>query len=426
MFRILVLLLTVVPTTFLHAAESNDLNQFVASLKQLVEADSAVKIQKNNLESSETSSSLANYRYLPKVTAFGRHSRGSSPLGTSSTNGYGFETSWNLYRFGADKASVESIKTNSQLQQEQLVSETLEAESRYATLLIELIALDQEIEVKQNFIKLRKDALEMAQKLYRSGFKPREDVDKLTIDLDTEVSSHADLVTQKESALAALRSQQIDITPPHLNWPFDGYIGSEGFGKLLGEARTANLLEQHPELRAKELQVQQSLNRITESRSGYLPSLDLATTHGWTVDNEAKTDPQWGSTARLELTVPLFDGMRSYSTYQESVEAHTVAQLEIEKTSKALSATKEKMILELQNAEQNIRQRKRALGTSKNLFETALKGFQKGLISANDLRFEEERVLGSELRVIETTANAHKSLVNLCHVLGKSLEKCLI
>jgi outer membrane protein TolC len=430
MRKFLCSLLAIMPATTSTAAEDNDLQKFVAALNQLVESDSSVKIQKQNFETSESTANLSKYRYLPNVTAFGRHDRA---LGVDrSSNSYGVRTSWNLYRFGADKALAEKTEMISQVQKEQLIFGSLDAESRFADLLVDLIALDREIEIKQHFIKLRKDALEMAQKLYRSGFKPREDVDKLTIDLDNEVSSLSDLVTQKDSALAALRAQQSDLSVPKLSWPLEEYIGSDKFGKLLGEARVAKLDEQHPELRAKQLQAEQSRTGVVETRSAYLPSLDLRTDHGWVVykDDVRKetfgSEPVWGSSASLELTVPLFDGLKSYSSYQESVDAQTTARLEVEKTAKTLAATREKIILELENAAQNILQRKRALGTAKNLFETALKGFQKGLISANDLRFEEERVLGGELRVIETTANAHKALVNLCHILGKKLQQCLI
>ena len=69
--------------------------------------------------------------------------------------------------------------------------------------------------------------------------------------------------------------------------------------------------------------------------------------------------------------------------------------------------------------------REKTVKISRELFQDNLRRFERGLIEANDLTVDQQRLLQSEELAIGGWAAAHANLAKLCFAAGIRLKNCL-
>ena len=79
----------------------------------------------------------------------------------------------------------------------------------------------------------------------------------------------------------------------------------------------------------------------------------------------------------------------------------------------------------LRIAVQSAGSREKTLQTSKKLYETNLKRFQRAIINANELRIDQERLYQAEYNAIKGWAEAHLAYMRACHAVGLEVRNCI-
>jgi outer membrane protein TolC len=150
-----------------------------------------------------------------------------------------------------------------------------------------------------------------------------------------------------------------------------------------------------------------------------LPSLDATYSRE---QNEIRGQWQPGWSMMLVLSVPLFNGLSSYSDYRSQEQRKHEAEFQIEQLRRdqlnQQKVDQDNFRLALQTA----LSREKTLTTAQKLLKANLNRFKAGRLDANDLTVERTRETRASIQEIEGWAQAHLALLRLFHSFGESVQ----
>jgi outer membrane protein TolC len=150
-----------------------------------------------------------------------------------------------------------------------------------------------------------------------------------------------------------------------------------------------------------------------------LPSVDLSGSYGnFDLDQGPRHD--WATT--LTLTIPLFEKFQGWSGYKVAALAETESEISRESIQRDAPAEFESLKRSFIAARESALLREKTALMSENLFSDALKRFQLGRSTVNDLAIEQKRLLDSQLLEVQGWADAHRDLARVCHALGRFID----
>ena len=161
-----------------------------------------------------------------------------------------------------------------------------------------------------------------------------------------------------------------------------------------------------------------------------LPSLDVNFSYGYyRSDSNAgffQSNPAGGSwSGTATISIPLFDRLVNYGSYQADLHSHNIAELNLEKVRRDANAeyraAREGLLIAFQTA----KRRDETLDVSRRVYQDNLQRFKKGLVDANDLSVDQERSYNAELFAIRGWSALHSSFSRLCHAMGTPVARCL-
>ena len=157
-----------------------------------------------------------------------------------------------------------------------------------------------------------------------------------------------------------------------------------------------------------------------------LPSLDLGVSYGYFDSFDPKPSikgTEWAG--GITLTIPLFDRLANYGSYQAAVHGKQAALLQLERVKRQSKADYDSAYKSLQISLQSAFTREKTVGVSRRLYEANLKRYKRALVNANDLQIDQDRLIQSELLAIRGWGEVHEELTKTCHSIGKRLADCL-
>jgi outer membrane protein TolC len=172
--------------------------------------------------------------------------------------------------------------------------------------------------------------------------------------------------------------------------------------------------------------------RARQAWGKILPSLDLNLTYGYSksdanapVVTEMPPGSFWSGAATLTLTIPLFDRLTNYSSYQAQIHTKALAEIDLDRTRRNAESewrtARDTLLVALRTA----KSRDETLAVSRRLYQDNLLRFRKGLVDANELSVDQERSYNAELFAIRGWSGLHTSFARLCHAMGLRVERCL-
>ncbi len=328
----------------------------------------------------------------------------------------------NLFRFGADLAAAKAATREINFQEQTLQNTLLTVEAEGVSALVSFIQAQRQREVTERILSSRKDALAIARRRYSKGQLPSEEVDKVTVDLDNAAAQVRDAESELAQTMAELE-RLLGESEIASEWPW-----KESLPKLvpLLMKRTASDLTQRPDWKAAAYQVEVTEQRGREAWRQMLPRLDARASYGYfsaeTLGMKT-TGPAW--TAGLTLSVPLFDRLVGYSQYATQVHARGGAEADFEGVKRAAKkdwdAARATLTISLDTA----LAREKTLAAARKLYQASLERFNRGILSANDFRIDQDRLYQTESFVLSGWASAHNDFRRLCHATGQRLSSCL-
>jgi len=355
--------------------------------------------------------------YLPSIDAKATESRSQGlgvPLTTKSRSA-ALEVSVNLFAFGADAAKVESAKAEQKAARADTLEAILEAEKEGVDSATNWIQSVEELSIAQKILGMRLEALNVAQKRYKKGLLPKQEVEKVKIDHANDEAAVNDLKRSLISSQATLE-ELLGRNDLRGAWPW-----KERF-KGLKLKWSQSFIKFHPKLKAAKQRVQQSEGTIKESWRRMLPSIDASGSYGYQDINGFKGDVWQGG---LTLTIPIFNKLTDYGNYRSKVQQKVVSQLSLEQVRRDLRSEWKSAKGFFEISLDSAQQREKTLVISRKLYQDNLRRFRKGLISANDLILDQSRLFQSEQNNTRGWKEVHTGFARICHAEGKRLRLCL-
>jgi outer membrane protein TolC len=316
----------------------------------------------------------------------------------------------NLFRSGTDFAALRGASNDIEASRENLQNEKLKAEDDAVLTLIEFIKRTRESELISQIVKLKEESVKIARERYSRGLLAQQEVDKTQIDLDNSQARLVDANVALAAARANVSSRLGAFQNVNLDWPWKGLI--------ISGSRPEGLefkLENRPDFRASLQTLEAEGWRRHAARAFLLPSLDLTASYG-SADLSDRGRHDWS--AALILKIPLFEQFAGYSAARLQTLVKNQAEIAREVVTRNAGIEVESYRRGFSEARESAVAREKTSKLTQRLFTDNLQRFRLGRASANELTFDQNRLLEAQILEVEGWAGAHLSFVRLCHALG--------
>lgn len=331
----------------------------------------------------------------------------------------GINSNLNLYRFGADAASIRAADFEESAAETAVQDAILKVEGEAAKTLLEYIKATKELEVLSRIEKHETESFDIASLRYKRGLLALQEIQKLEIDRERSRARLDDAKT----AVSIVEVRVANLSKgmrPHREWPWE---------KEKLEAKAAQIESQSsaasPEILALEQRLSARRADVEAARAKRYPSLDFDASYSHSRSLSQADGKRTPWQLGISLSVPLFDRFSAQSATHVAME--NVTELRLEKEAAELRNGENLQIasLNFKNALASLRSREKALNGSRKLYQFSLERFEKGVLSVNDLSVDESRLYDAELLVLNAMQTVHQSFVELCHAKGQRLSLCL-
>jgi len=323
----------------------------------------------------------------------------------------------NLFKFGSDIYNVKKQRLDYDKQVANIKLEKHTIEEQISADLFSYLENVKTIGIHSKILALKKHALAKAKKRYQLGRLSKQDLDKIEID---HLNAESNLSNKKILSLQ-LSQKVFEYTGEKkldMDWPWDITFAQ----KLIRKLKT-NLKFKHPSLEYTRFNEESAETNKKSIFGSMLGSLDLSYSKGHAEYNSGDIDDE---RVTLTFTIPLFSKFNDYSSLKESQVIYQYAKAYNFYNKRKVITNKHNSSLILNEAIATFEKRKRTLVLSEKIYKNSLKQFAKGLISVNDLLFEEDRLLKTQEFSITGNKSLHNAIVTFCHANGKEvLTDCI-
>ncbi len=395
-----------------HFAFSQELLTFDEAFNEILRRHTKTSIQETKIKESEAKLLPFRLNFVPTLSLNAKQVQGAPSSGSAQQ--LEANSQLNLFRWGADWASLKAAQADCDAEKETLLTTVLEAEREATQALINTIRNYKKTEIHKEIVQTHTHLLQIATQRYGQGRLPLQEVKKLEIDLENAKSNFASVVIDQKNSEAVLE-KLLGPAVIQEEWPWQTKLLSFPYKNLKFE------LETHPFWKSTRYKIQAEESRTQRANRLMFPSLDGNLSYGY-YSNLGIKGPAWS--VGVTLTLPFFDQLNQYSNYKLQSYFQMEKETLYERTPKELQ-------IEFENAQKNFEilntttfSRTKILETARELYRDNLRRFQLGRASANDLVIDERRVFDSELFFIQGVAELHLAFVRLCHAMGKRVRAC--
>lgn len=391
---------------------------FDDALVKILERSTTIQGQEASRDAVHAKNLPSNLTLLPSISLEASKTRTMYDSVERETSGFvEGKAKLNLLKFGADFAAMKAATRENTAQDILVEDAVLKSEREGVSALIERIEAEMEMEIRKKMVLVQVASLEIGKQRFRQGLLAQQEVDKIEVDLQNARASHADAEIHVASAKAALEAL-LGKEEIQFDWPWRKEL-MDPTPKLGGPDR----LKLRPDWRAAELAAAAADYRTDEKLGKVYPSLDFSFSYGYGQrDSSSQIGPSWEG--RLSLTVPLFDNLTNYSEYRAQHHAKRRAEVSLEQTRRTALSEYESANVAYDTSVASAKSRDETLVTARKLYKDNVIRFQKGLVSANDLTVDQNRLANTELFAVKGWAAAHLAYTKLCHSLGYRMKDC--
>ena len=405
-----------------------------STLDQLVNdaltANQDLRAAAARVQQARAAAGVARSGYWPQIAANGDSSRERSssttdnifPNTLTTTHRAPLSASWEIDLFGRVRHLTASARADAEATAATFESVRLALTTDVAATYFSLRALDQELGLVHEGVRLRRRARELAQARYHSGTAAELDVARADTELaatEAEASAVANQRANVQSALAVLLGHpatDFRLATSDSHAPVSGAL-------TLPEVPSgipAALLERRPDVAAAERALAAANSRIGVAKAAFFPAISLTGHAGYAsaeIDGLFKTDSRiWSIGPSLYL--PIFQGGRNRANLERSRAAYDEAVavfrqrvlIAFREVQDALTATK---LLAEQAAAQE-----RALIASRRATALAQTRYDAGFVSFLEVIDAQRTMLATERTSVHLAALRLNANVALIKALG--------
>ena len=193
---------------------------FKEALEAILSRSTAISIQEAEVRETEYNNLTTRTSLLPSVTYSYSELTNKQDAGTrTNSQRSGLDASWNLFRFGADAASWKSAIYEERSEEHTLSSVRLDIELEAIRALTNFIGQSAQVEVAKKIFELNTNSHKIARQRFKKGLLPKQEVDKVFIDVENARARWQDARIRLENARADL-VVLLGHDRLHSSWPW--------------------------------------------------------------------------------------------------------------------------------------------------------------------------------------------------------------
>lgn len=384
--------------------------KFAEALRRMEERSTELEAQRIQIKKIESEHLASRANFFPSLEAQLSDLQVTRP-GFSRTQAGVLVGRVNLFRAGADVASIESSRLAVSREKELLKQAELDAEQRNVNLLIEYFQSSFQMKLAENILKLSEelDAIEEAR--YRRGLIPLQESQRSKIEKSNALARLSDAKSGLEEIKAKLDGE-LGGDEVELVWPWKDILTSIALDEFSAKKLNLSL---SPVWRATQVLVEKEEELLKSKFRYFLPSIDLTMGYGYP-DYDRSRDLH--SETTLTVTIPLFD-LGKHAGYQLQLQEKSLALVTEEKVKRNIQVEWEKTQTNLIEAIKSAKEREESLQLAKNLHQDNKRRLQAGRSSMNDILVDQNRLIEAERLAIDGWVKSHLLYSKFCHLPGK-------
>lgn len=338
----------------------------------------------------------------------------SSPLATGSLNVSASWTPdfWGLYRRQTEEARDQML---AQAWAQRAVRMSLV--EQVASLYIELRALDRQLAIAQQAVKVRRDSVALTSKLEQGGDAPLSDVresEQLLYTATAQIPLLQEQIQQDENAMRLLLGQNpgpVAHTDPSTLAPVP---------ENLPTGLPSRLLERRPDIQEAEAQLKAANAQIGVARAQFFPQLSISASGG--VSGESLSDLFSTSGGLVygigQLTQPIFEGGKLRGQLQLSKEQKEEMVLNYRKTILGAFRDVSNALIAVNKQRATREEQQKLVIAAEDATRLARMRYRGGATSYLEVLTTDSNLLTAQLNLVTTQQNEALSLVQLYSALG--------
>lgn len=341
----------------------------------------------------------------------------SSTAKTNYNGSYGIDASWIIYN-GSKRINT--------LKQQQTARETAELtveQSKNAIieniiqLYIQILYANEAVNINRSTLEVSTEECRRGEELLNAGSISKADYAQL----QAQVSNNKYLLVSSQSNLENYKLQLKQLIELNGNETFDVETPDINDSDILVPLPDKNeiynsALALRPEIKAGQLDLQQSDLAISIAKADYIPTLSLSAgigtnhTNGsdFTFAEQIKTN--WNNSIGLTLSIPIFNNRQTKSNVQKAKLQKQNSMLQLTNQQKELYKTIEGLWLDAKNSQMQYEAAEDKVSSTQTSYDLVSEQFNLGMKNTVELLTEKSNLLNAQQEMLQSK---YMSLMNI-------------
>ena len=388
---------------------------FDQALSEIIKRDTNIPQEEAFLKASQSNARSKMLSFLPDLSA--GYNKQKTRINTSEFDRFDLTASVNIFKFGADYANYEAANRQLDSRRSSLSQSKLTAEATAIEVLVTNILRSKEVQILEKILKAKESSLKTFRARYKRGLTPSTEVDKARVEVNNAKARFNNALLQLDTARGLLIAL-LGHSDVNMNWPWIKTLKKNNHEAIKGEFD----LKERPDYQQAQFDLAFREASAKSSIRAFFPKVDFSYT--WS-ETDFYTSSVNERTSLLSISIPLFNGWRGVSDYETQKALSEQARYRIVRIERDASSEWKTKQINFDISVQTAKDREINLALSRRVYRSTEKRFNKGRVTINELSQDQSRLLDSESLAAAGWAQAHLSLVELCHTRGKDMLRCL-
>lgn len=389
-------------------AHSISLKQNVVSLSQSVAEVEAAKGALYPSLSFSTSHGL-NYRPFQQYsnTVNGTEIISSDQRATYNGN-YGINANWTVWSGNRNRNSLRQANNRRQMA-EMSVEETENLlREDVARLYVQILYAKENLITCDSACVLSRKNLERGSVLLESGAISKTDFSQLESQVSSDDYQRVLAYNELQNYTLQLR-QLLDLGEDTAFSVLTPALSDDAVLRPVPAVQDVYLaaIEQRPELKSQQLNIENSKVDIRVAQSGFMPTLSMSASTSMSTNSASESSwaqqmkTGWNNVVGLSLSVPIYDNHQSVSAVKKAKLQYENAQLEYQNTRKELYKTIETLYLDASSAQQQYLSAKANMQNAQNAYDLVDEQFAVGMKNTVELLTEKNNLISARQQLLQ-------------------------
>lgn len=341
----------------------------------------------------------------------------SSTAKTNYNGSYGIDASWIIYN-GSKRINTlkqqQTVKETAELTVEQSKNTIIE---NIIQLYIQILYANESVNINRSTLEVSTEECRRGEELLNAGSISKADYAQL----QAQVSNNKYLLVSSQSNLENYKLQLKQLIELNGNETFDVETPDINDSDILvplpdKDEIYNSALALRPEIKAGQLDLQQSDLAISIAKADYIPTLSLSAgigtnhTNGsdFTFAEQMKTN--WNNSIGLTLSIPIFNNRQTKSNVQKAKLQKQNSMLQLTNQQKELYKTIEGLWLDAKNSQMQYEAAEDKVSSTQTSYDLVSEQFNLGMKNTVELLTEKSNLLNAQQEMLQSK---YMSLMNI-------------